>query len=259
MENDLRKEDEIYDIEKDFKFCSQKENKINNKKESKEQILNFNYKSFKFYTYSYSKFHGKIKVNLTTQQKKELVDKYWIIKPLQKYDFYSKAIKNIWKNEEIAKLQHLIGIIMVFNNFLKKNELERFDNYFSILIKSNERSYCKQYENGKLLYIGGDLKEEIKLGDMLKKEFANEECNTKDNSLPVYISIMVYDEYEKIESDALDLCDKEPEHNGFSNHKEIFHQSFPKELTNKVRRIKNEKRTKKEKLRAEDNPEKAEN
>lgn len=256
MEKENRKEEEVYDIEKEYKFGSQNENKINNKKESKSQINNFNLKISNSKNSSYSLLHGKLKINLTSQQKRELVDKYWIIKPEKKYDFYSKSIKKIWKNEEISKLKYLIGIIMVFNKFLKKNELERFDNYFSILIKSNERKYYENSENGKLLFVGGNLKKEIELGDIIKKEFDKEECNTKDNSLPVYMSIMVYDEYEKIESEAIDLCDKDPDHNGFLKHPEIFHKDFPKELSNKVKRIKNEKRAKKEKMKQDENPEK---
>ena len=258
MEKNIDESQNIYDIENE-KFCSQKENKNNNKKESQYQIFNFKHNSqiFKFNTNSYSLLHGKLKVNLNTEQKRELVNKYWIIKPKQKYEFYSKAIKDIWKNESISKLKNLLGIIMVFRNFLNIDDINRFDNYFSVLIKSNERKYCNKCEYGKLLFIGGDLK--CEMGKMLKDEFGKNECNTKDNSLPVYISIMVYDEYEKIESEANDLCDKMPEHNGFLKFPKIFHQDFQKGLSNKVQRIKREKMAKREKLRTEENKEQNKN
>ena len=135
---------------------------------------------------------------------------------------------------------------MIFKNNMTENEIERFDNYFAIKIKSNEREYCNNSKFGKVFYIGGDLKDD--LGDMLKKEF---EDNNNDKIIPIHISIMVYDEYEKIELEANDYCDKYPDHDGFRNQK-IFTQRFHKDLSTKVARIINEKNAKKQKLLEEE-------
>ena len=131
---------------------------------------------------------------------------------------------------------------MIFKNNITKNEIERFDNYFAIKIKSNKREYCNNSKFGKVFYIGGDLKDD--LGDMFKKEF---EDNSDDKILPIHISIMVYDEYEKIELDANEYCDVKASHDGFGLQK-IFVNDFPKMLSKKVRRIQNEKNSKKQKL-----------
>ena len=138
---------------------------------------------------------------------------------------------------------------MVFKDFISYNDFKKFDQYFSILIKSNERNYMKtkkeqnKEENvGKILFIGGNLKNN--LGDMFENEFRN--SNIK--SLPIYISIMIYREYEEIEIDALDYCDKIPEHNGFLNYNNVFHREFPKNLSNKIKRIKEDRNKKREKL-----------
>ena len=139
---------------------------------------------------------------------------------------------------------------MVFKNFLTKKDIERFDNYFPIKIRTNERKYYNSSENGKILFIGGDLK--CQLGEMLKNEFGNCEDNLNENNLPIYITIMVYNEYEKIELEAIDYCDKIPEHNGFLKFPYIFHHNFPKTLSTKVQRIKNEKMAKKDKLKLEE-------
>ena len=134
---------------------------------------------------------------------------------------------------------------MIFKKYLTEEDLKRFDNYFSILIKSNERGFCNKYKYGKILFIGGNLKYE--LGDMLKNEFYNSNNDYKDNNLPLYISIMTYNEYEEIYTEAYDQCDKDPEHNGFGDFK-IFHQEFHKNLSNKFVRIREEKKRKKNDL-----------
>ena len=177
-------------------------------------------------------------ISLSKTEKKELVDKYWLITPEKKFDFYGKEIKNIYQNENVSGLKDLVGILMVFKNFLTEKDLKRFDNYFTILIKSNERNYLKSKKEiimdnvkkegeekyGKILYIGGIL--ENYLGEMLRKEF-NENSN---QILPVYISIRTYKEFEEIEIDALDLCDKIPEHDGFVRYKNVFHPTLSKNL-----------------------------
>ena len=78
--------------------------------------------------------------------------------------------------------------------------------------------------------------------------FENEFRNSNIKSLPIYISIMIYREYEEIEIDALDYCDKIPEHNGFLNYNNVFHREFPKNLSNKIKRIKEDRNKKREKL-----------
>ena len=243
--------DNLSDLDKDNKFCSQSENKNNNKKEIKEQIIKMSSNSNVFYfkTNSYGILNGKINLNWSKEIKRDLVTKYWVITPNQKYEFYGNEIKKIWKNKTISELKNLIGILMIFRNFLTQKEIGRFDNYFSIKIKSNERQYYNNNENGKILYIGGDLKEE--LGKMLKDEFGDYKCSIKDNSLPLFISIMVYNEYEEIELDAIDYCDKNPEHDGFGSFK-IFNQKFHKDLSKKVKRTKREKNEKKQKLLEEE-------
>ena len=237
------------DLDKENKFCSQSENKKNNKKEIKNQIIeltgpNDNYK-FESNSYILSD-KKKLSIKWKSTIKKNLLNKYWIINPKHKYDFFGKEIKNLSSNTSISKLKHLIGILMIFKNDMTKNEVERFDNYFAIIIKSYERQYYNNSNFGKVLYIGGDLKND--LGDMLKKEF---ETNNDDNILPIHISIMVYDEYEKIELDAYEYCDIKASHDGFGLQK-IFINDFPKMLSKKVRRIQNEKNIKKQKLLEEE-------
>lgn len=244
----------IEDIEKDNKFCSQQENKKKNKADIENQIIKLqsrNSEIFYLETNSYSLLNGKLKVNLTTQQKKELIDKYWIIKPKQQFKFYGMQIKNIWENKTIYDIKKLVGILMLFRNIFTKDDINRFDDYFSIKIKSYERPYLKNSNNGKILFMGGDLKNE--LGEMLKKEFSNCENNFENNDLPIYISIMTYDEYEKIELDAIDLCDTIPEHDGFLKFQKIFHHDFPKGLSNKVSRINKEKKNKRDVLLKKEN------
>ena len=236
------------DFDKNDKFCSQAENKNNNKKEIKNQIIELfgTNDIYQFESRSYSLVNKKLNLNWDKEVKRNLVNKYWIIKPKQKFDFFGNEIKHLSSNDTISKLRHLIGILMIFKNNITKNEIERFDNYFAIIIKSNERQYYNNSNFGKVLYIGGDLKND--LGGMLKKEF---EDNNDDNILPIHISIMVYDEYEKIELDAYEYCDKYPDHDGFRNQK-IFTQKFHKELSTKVKRIINEKNDKKQKLLEEE-------
>ena len=250
MENNISniKDNLIEDIEKENKFCSQEDNKKKNKEDIENQIIRLqsNKELFYFETKSYSLLNGKLNVNLTTQQKKELMNKYWIINPKQKFRVYGNQIKNICKNKTISNIRKLVGILMIFKNDLTKDDIDRFDDYFSIRIKSFERPYLKNSNNGKSFFIGGDLKN--KLGELLEKEFSQCENNYKNNALPIYMSIMAYDEYEKVELDALDFCDTIPEHDGFLKFQNIFHHKFPKSLSNKVLRIKNEKNIKKEEI-----------
>ena len=78
-------------------------------------------------------------------------------------------------------------------------------------------------------------------------------CDEKDNNnIPIFISIRIYKEYEEIEIDALDYCNTIPSHDGFLKYKNVFHQSFPKNLSNKVKRIKNDRIQKRENLLKED-------
>ena len=260
MKNENEINEELKNIEKenDNEFCSKNENKENNKKEAKSQInkISNNNNNLSFIkTNSYVKLNGKLTISLNKKEKKELVDKYWIIKPEKKFEFYGKEIKYLYQNENISGLKDLVGILMVFKNYLSDKDLKRFDKYFSILIKSNERYYLKIQSNimnnkdikeehkcGKILYIGGNL--EINIGDMFKKEFSEGD----DKVLPIYISLMVYKEYEEIEIDALDYCNKIPEHNGFNRYNHVFHQSFPKNLSNKIKRIKDARNKKREEL-----------
>ena len=233
------------DLDKDNKFCSQSENKNKNKKEIKNQIINLvganDIYQFESSSYVLTK-NNRLCINWNPTHKFNLLNKYWIIKPKQKFDFFGKEIKNLSSNKSISKLNHLIGILMIFKNNMTEKEIERFDNYFAIKIKSNEREYYYNSKFGKVFYIGGDLKDD--LGDMLKKEF---EGNTDDIILPIHISIMVYDEYEKIELDANEYCDIKASHDGFGLQK-IFVNDFPKVLSKKVRRIQNERNAKKQKL-----------
>ena len=263
MENKSENEinEEFYNIEKDNdnEFCLLEENKQKNKIEAKNQISKISNNCSKnvpfIKTNSYVKSNGKLTISLNKNEKKELADKYWIIKPEKKFDFYGKEIKTLYKNDKIAGLKDLIGILMVFKKFLSNNEIKRFDKYFSILIKSHERNYKtekadilmlnnikKEEKNGKILYIGGNLN--VNLGFMFQNEF-----NDFDNkNMPIYISIMIYKEYEEIEIDALDYCDTIPEHNGFNKYKNVFHQDFSKNLSNKVNRIKRDRNKKREDL-----------
>ena len=281
-------------IEKQNSFCSQKENKKNNRIEIESQIIKLTNNSgknnddkehptsiekqdkcctrkdnrgeiasqiiklgnnsdnsniFIFNSNSYSLLNGKLNISMSGPEKRDLANKYWIIKPENKYEFYGVQIKTIWHKNEISKITNLIGIFMVFKNFLTEKEYKRFDEYFKIIIKCSERGYTKGSHYGKLLYIGGDLK--CKLGIMINKEFSN--SNKKNNSLPLYLCIMTYNEYEKIELDALDLCDRIPIHDGFGKYYKVFHQNFPKALSNKVTRITNEKRKKREMMKNEEN------
>ena len=233
------------DLDKDNKFCSQSENKNKNKKEIKNQIINLvgSNDSYQFESSSYVLTkNNRLCINWNPTHKFNLMNKYWIIKPKQKFDFFGKEIKSLSSNKSISKLNHLIGILMIFKNNMTENEIERFDNYFAIKIKSNEREYCNNSKFGKVFYIGGDLKDD--LGDMLKKEF---EDNNNDKIIPIHISFMVYDEYEKIELDANEYCDIKASHDGFGLQK-IFVNDFPKVLSKKVRRIQNERNAKKQKL-----------
>jgi hypothetical protein len=160
------------DLDKENRFCSQSENKNKNKEEVKNQIIeltgpNDNYQ-FESNSYILSD-KKKLSIKWNSASKQNLLNKYWIINPKKKYDFFGKEIKNLSSNNSISKLRHLIGILMIFKNNMTENEIERFDNYFAIKIKSNERQYYNNSNFGKILYIGGDLKND--LGDMLKKEF----------------------------------------------------------------------------------------
>ena len=250
-EDEINIELENIEKENDNEFCSKDKNKENNKKEAKNQIDKITDKNCVAFikTNSYVKLNGKLTISLGKTEKKELVDKYWIIKPEKKYTFYGKEIKYLNNNENISSLKDLIGILMVYKNFISITDFKRFDKYFSILIKSNERNYIKnekeankEVENiGKILYIGGNLKDN--LGNMFEKEFIGD-----DKILPIYICIMIYREYEEIEIDALDYCDKIPEHNGFADFKNVFHQNFSKTLSNKIKRIKENRNKKRQKL-----------
>ena len=241
-------EQDMIFIGKGNNLISKKNNKNDKKPNYEKEIIKLRNGSylFIFQTRAYGLLHGKLNINMTTEEKREFINKYWIIKTKKKYKFYGKKIRDIWKDNTISRLQYLIGILMVFKNFLTKKDIERFDNYFPIRIRTNERKYYKNSENGKILFIGGDLK--CQLGEMLKNEFEN--C--EDAYLPIYMTIMAYDEYEKIELEAIDYCDKNPEHNGFLKFPNVFHHNFPKTLSTKVQRIKNEKMAKKEKLKKED-------
>lgn len=249
-------------LDEDNKFCSKEENKDNNKKEVKNQIYNISdkFKEFSFIkTNSYTLLNGKINISLSKNEKKELVDKYWIIKPQRKFDFYGKEIKSLHENENISCLKDLVGVLMIFKDLIPANEYKRFDKYFSIIIKSSERNFMNpdnqiidangkiEEKKGKILYVGGNLKSN--LGTMLKQEFSD----SKDKSLPIYISIMVYREYEEIELDAFDYCNKTADHHGFCEFSNAFHKNFPKSLSNKLERIKRDKIDRREKLLKEEN------
>ena len=256
----METKNEIFD--ENDKFCSKEENKDNNKKEVKNQINNISdkFKNISFIkTNSYTLLNGKINISLSKNEKKELVNKYWIIKPQRKFDFYGKEIKSLHENENISCLKDLVGVLMIFKDLISNNEYRRFDKYFSIIIKSNERNYMipdsqmmdangKIDEKiGKILYVGGNLK--TNLGNMFKQEFSD----SKDKSLPIFISIMVYREYEEIELDAFDYCNKTADHHGFSEFSNVFHKNFPKSLSNKLERIKRDKIERREKLLKEEN------
>ena len=247
-------------IDEDNKFCSKKENKENNKKEVKNQInsISDKFKDFSFIkTNSYTLLNGKLNISLSKNEKKELVDKYWIIKPQRKYDFFGKEIKTLYENENISGLKDLVGVLMIFKNLIQSNEFKRFDKYFSIIIKSHERNYINpdilenangkiEEKNGKILYVGGNLKNN--LGTMFKEEFSE----SQDKTLPIYVSIMTYKEYEEIELDAFDYCNKTADHHGFSEFSHVFHKNFPKSLSNKLERIKRDKINKRENLLKEE-------
>lgn len=256
----MENKNEIFD--EDDKFCSKEENKDNNKKEVKNQIhdISDKFKNISFIkTNSYTLLNGKINISLSKNEKKELVNKYWIIKPQRKFDFYGKEIKSLHENENISCLKDLVGVLMIFKDLISNNEYRRFDKYFSIIIKSNERNYMipdsqmmdangKIDEKiGKILYVGGNLK--TNLGNMFKQEFSD----SKDKSLPIFISIMVYREYEEIELDAFDYCNKTADHHGFTEFSNVFHKNFPKSLSNKLERIKRDKIERREKLLKEEN------
>ena len=239
--------------ENDDIFSNQKDSQNNSKNKPEPELIKLynNKEVFHFQTRAYGLLHGKLNINWTSEEKKEFVKKYWIINPKKKYNFYGNAIRKIWEDKSIYQLKNLIAISMLFKNYLSIKDIERFDNYFSVKIKCNERQYYKSYKNGKLLFIGGDLK--CPLGEMLEKEFSNDNSDGfKENAFPIFMSIMEFDEYEKIELEGIDFCDKIPEHCGFINFPKVFHQNFPKVLSTKVKRIKNEKNDKKEKLRIED-------
>lgn len=255
MENDNNLSD-------DNKFCSKEENKNNNKKEAQNQInkISDKFKNVSFIkTNSYCLLNGKITISLSKNEKKELVDKYWRIKPERKFDFYGRDIKNLHNNENISGFKDLVGVLMIFNKFLSSSDFKRFDHYFSIIIKSHERNYIKpskeieddinneeEKQLGKILYVGGNLKNN--LGNMFKEEF----YENKDKDLPIFVSIMVYKEYEEIELDALDLCNKTPDHHGFIEYNNVFHQNFSKNLSNKLERIKRDKNKRREDLLKEE-------
>ena len=79
---------------------------------------------------------------------------------------------------------------------------------------------------------------------MFKDEFDDPD----DKILPIYVSIMIYSEYEEIELDAFDFCNKSADHHGFSDFSKVFHKDFAKKLSNKIERIKTAKITKREDL-----------
>jgi len=246
------------EIIEDNKFCSKEANKDNNIKEAKNQInkITDKFKEFSFIkTNSYSLLHGKLTISLSKNEKKELVDKYWTVKPRRKFDFYGKEIKNLHENENISGLKDLVGVLMIYKKLITSNEFKKFDKYFSIIIKSHERNYMKPEEHefrhaneseekkyGKILYVGGNLKNN--LGAMFKDEFDDPD----DKILPIYVSIMIYSEYEEIELDAFDFCNKSADHHGFSDFSKVFHNEFAKKLSNKIERIKTAKITKREDL-----------
>ena len=249
MENIISEKNLVKDNEKEDIIPNEK----NAKNKNQPQFIKLleNKETFYFKTKSYGLLFQKLNINWTSEEKKELLNKYWIIKPKKKFSFYGKSIRKIWEDESIYNLKNLIGISMLFKNFLTKKDIERFDNYFLIKIKCNERQYYEPYQDGKLLYIGGDLK--CPLGKMMEKEFYNDNSDEfKENSIPIYISIMEFDEYEKIELEGIDFCDRIPEHCGFINFPKVFHPKFPKVLSTKVQRIKNEKNDKKEKLKKDE-------
>ena len=74
----------------------------------------------------------------------------------------------------------------------------------------------------------------------------------KNNSLPLYLCIMEYNEYEKIELDAMDLCNRIPDHNGFDDNSQKFNENFANILSKKVEKIREEKRTKIKSLKNEE-------
>ena len=247
----ISEKEEPSNNEKENIFYQKKENKNKNEGEAVKQKIKLTNNSdiFYFESSSYSLLFGKLNISMSSQEKKQLVNKYWIIKPIQKYEFNGNQIKTIWHKNYISKLSNLIGIFMVFKNFLTEEEFNRFDDYFKIIIKCSERGYIKNNNYGKLLYIGGDLK--CELGVMIKSEFSS--SNNQYNNLPLYLCIMKYNEYEKIELEAMELCDKYPNHNGFGNYCQVFHNNFQKALSNKVTRIINEKKTKKEIMKNKEN------
>ena len=97
--NNSQNYDSDNDLEKDNIFCSQKENMKNNKKDIENQLINLikNQKCKKKELNNYVLFHGKIKINLNKVNKKTIQEKYWIIKPQKKFQFYKNQKKIYWK------------------------------------------------------------------------------------------------------------------------------------------------------------------
>ena len=90
-ENEISEELKNIEKENDNEFCLLSENKENNKKEAKSQIDNIvNQNNISFIkTNSYKNLNGKLTISLSKTEKKELVDKYWLITPEKKFDFYA--------------------------------------------------------------------------------------------------------------------------------------------------------------------------
>ena len=241
------KEDSIN--EKQNSFCSKKENKKNNMSEierQKTELIN-NSGCFFFGTSSYSNSHRKLYIKYDSQEKKNIIKKYWLLKPEKKFEYYGNQIKTIWREEEIWNISDSFGIFMVFKNCLTEQEYERFDRYFTVIIKSRESQYLENSSFGKLLYIGGDLKSN--LGNVIGDEFSM--SDVQNNSLPLYLCITKYNEYEKIELEAMDLCNRDPNINGFGDNSQKFNKNFSYYLSKKFNKIKKEKRQKKESLKNE--------
>lgn len=245
--------------DKNNEFPSYKENKNIIQEEIKSQIGYFKYKSkinsennsissneynkskenIIYQTESYTLLHGKLAIKWGREIKKSLQN-YSKIKRLKQLDFYGKEINKVYENQEIKDIKgNLIGIFMVFKNCLDKRYIDSFDKDFSVSIKSYEKDYITERTNnkgdkvfGKLLYIGGDLT--TKLSDLMEKKFKNAKIN--DNSLPLFLSIMLYNEYEYIDLDAYRLCGKETEQYGFTQGNK-FHKNFVKDFSRKIRNI----------------------
>lgn len=202
----------------------------------------------KFNTDSYSFFHGKIKMNWDKTVKANLVDKYFKMKHNTEHHFYGKKIKKSYETKGFNNIKELIGIYMIFQKHINKNELLRFESYFKIIIKSYESKYSfksRISEIGKSIFIGGDLKDKYNLSILLKEQFYDK--NENDNLIPIYMAIYTYNEYEFIELDGCDLCGKSVDHDGFSKCG-VFNKDFNKDLSRKVGRVQRERRDKIDKI-----------